>query len=74
MPPSRFLFPASPSEAKLDRLGGQTFGKTKARVEKQVRKMADELLRLYAERQTVPADALPEDHAGVCQQPIAERQ
>ena len=45
---------------KLDRLGGQTFGKTKQRVEKQVRQMADELLRLYAERQAMPGDALPD--------------
>jgi transcription-repair coupling factor (superfamily II helicase) len=44
---------------KLDRLGGQTFGKTKQRVEKQVRQMADELLRLYAERQALPGEALP---------------
>ncbi|HEU4404978.1 MAG TPA: transcription-repair coupling factor [Polyangiaceae bacterium] len=44
---------------KLDRLGGVTFGKTKQRVEKQVRQMADELLRLYAERQAVAGDALP---------------
>jgi transcription-repair coupling factor (superfamily II helicase) len=47
---------------RLDRLGGQTFSKTKQRVEKQVRKMADELLRLYAERQTIAGDALgPQD-------------
>jgi transcription-repair coupling factor (superfamily II helicase) len=44
---------------KLDRLGGQTFSKTKQRVEKQVRQMADELLRLYAERQAIPGEALP---------------
>jgi transcription-repair coupling factor (superfamily II helicase) len=44
---------------RLDRLGGQTFSKTKQRVEKQVRKMADELLRLYAERQSIAGDALP---------------
>ena len=37
---------------KLDRLGGQTFAKTKAKVEKSLRKMADELLRLYAERRS----------------------
>ena len=43
---------------KLDRLGGQTFAKTKQRAEKQVRQMADELLRLYAERQSVPGHAL----------------
>src|SRR5690606_34841232 len=35
---------------KIDRLGGQTFEKTKAKVKKQVKQMADELLRLYAER------------------------
>jgi transcription-repair coupling factor (superfamily II helicase) len=47
---------------RLDRLGGQTFSKTKQRVEKQVRKMADELLRLYAERQAIAGDALsPQD-------------
>ena len=36
---------------KLDRLGGQSFGKTKSRVKKAAREMADELLRLYAERE-----------------------
>ncbi|MGF1464765.1 MAG: transcription-repair coupling factor [Sandaracinaceae bacterium] len=35
---------------KIDRLGGQTFAKTKARVQKHVKQMAEELLRLYAER------------------------
>jgi transcription-repair coupling factor (superfamily II helicase) len=44
---------------KLDRLGGVTFGKTKQKVEKQVRQMADELLRLYAERQAAAGEALP---------------
>ncbi|WP_437909017.1 transcription-repair coupling factor [Sorangium sp. So ce327] len=44
---------------KLDRLGGQTFAKTKARVEKSVRKMADELLRLYAERRAATAEPVP---------------
>jgi transcription-repair coupling factor (superfamily II helicase) len=43
---------------KLDRLGGSTFARTKARVAREVRKMADELLRLYAERQALPGDAL----------------
>ena len=47
------------SSAKLDRLGGSTFARTKARVAREVRKMADELLRLYAERQALPGDALP---------------
>ncbi len=39
---------------RLDRLGGQTFAKSKARVERAVLQMADELLRLYAERRAHP--------------------
>ncbi len=35
---------------KLDRLGGQTFGRTKDRVKSAVRKLADDLLALYAVR------------------------
>ena len=48
---------------KVDRLGGQTFGKTKARVERRVRQMADELLKLYAERAALKKDPLtpPDD-------------
>jgi transcription-repair coupling factor (superfamily II helicase) len=45
---------------KLDRLGGQTFTKTKARVRRRVREMADELLRLYAERMSVKRAPLPD--------------
>jgi transcription-repair coupling factor (superfamily II helicase) len=45
---------------RLDRLGGQTFAKTKAKVEKSVRKMADELLRLYAERRATQGEAIPD--------------
>jgi transcription-repair coupling factor (superfamily II helicase) len=44
--------------AKIDRLGGATFSKTKARARKDVRKMADELLRLYAERQAQTRPAI----------------
>jgi transcription-repair coupling factor (superfamily II helicase) len=44
---------------KIDRLGGQTFAKTRAKVEKNVRKMADELLRLYAERKAALGEAVP---------------
>ncbi len=43
---------------KLDKLGGSTFARTKARVGREVRKMADELLRLYAERQALVGEAL----------------
>ena len=49
---------AEAGEPKIDRLGGATFAKTKSRVEKAVRQMADELLRLYAERQAQPGDAI----------------
>jgi transcription-repair coupling factor (superfamily II helicase) len=44
---------------KLDKLGGSTFAKTKQRVAREVRKMADELLRLYAERKALVGEALP---------------
>jgi transcription-repair coupling factor (superfamily II helicase) len=46
------------AQPKVDRLGGLTFAKTKARVQKAVRQMADELLRLYAERKGQPGHAL----------------
>jgi transcription-repair coupling factor (superfamily II helicase) len=45
---------------KVDRLGGQTFAKTKSRVEQRVRVLADELLRLYAERSALDKIPLPE--------------
>jgi transcription-repair coupling factor (superfamily II helicase) len=44
---------------KLDKLGGSTFARTKSRVAREVRKMADELLRLYAERRALAGDVLP---------------
>lgn len=52
-------YSASDTTPKLDRLGGQTFAKTKARVEQRVRQMADELLRLYAERNALTKLPLP---------------
>lgn len=53
-------FSGGEGSPKLDRLGGSTFAKTKSKAEKQARQMADELLRLYAERQAVQGYALPE--------------
>jgi transcription-repair coupling factor (superfamily II helicase) len=47
------------TEGRLDRLGGQTFAKTKAKVKRQVREMADELLVLYAERAAQERPPLP---------------
>jgi len=38
------------SSPKLDKLGGTTFAKTKARVRESVKKLADDLLSLYAAR------------------------
>ncbi len=46
------------AQPKIDRLGGATFARTRSRVEKAVRQMADELLRLYAERKAQPGVAL----------------
>ncbi len=43
---------------KLDRLGGQTFDKTKKKALGEVRRLADELLRLYAERRAARAERL----------------
>jgi transcription-repair coupling factor (superfamily II helicase) len=47
------------AETRLDRLGGQTFSKTKAKVKKRVREMADELLGLYAQRAATERMPLP---------------
>ncbi len=44
---------------KLDRLGGQTFARTRSKVQQSVRQLADELLRLYAERQAMGKSPLP---------------
>jgi transcription-repair coupling factor (superfamily II helicase) len=49
---------------KLDRLGGQTFTKTKQRVKKAVQQLADELLRLYAARAASKRPALPPPDRG----------
>jgi len=48
------------AQPKLDRLGGLSFAKTKAKVQRRVRQMADELLRLYSERMVADKMPLPE--------------
>jgi transcription-repair coupling factor (superfamily II helicase) len=45
----------------LSHLGTATWAKTKARVKKAMKDMADELLKLYAERKTVEGHAFPPD-------------
>jgi transcription-repair coupling factor (superfamily II helicase) len=42
---------------KLDRLGGETWSKTKAKVSREIRQIAEELLQLYAQRQALPGHA-----------------
>ncbi len=44
---------------KLDKLGGSTFAKKKSAVDKAVRQMAEELLKLYAERGAARRDPVP---------------
>ncbi|MBS1854641.1 MAG: transcription-repair coupling factor [Acidobacteria bacterium] len=48
---------AGEAKPALDRMGGATWTRTKARVKGRMRDMADELLKLYAERKT--ADGFP---------------
>jgi transcription-repair coupling factor (superfamily II helicase) len=45
----------------LDRLGGQTWEKAKSRVKKAMRDMADELLKLYAQRKAITGHAFASD-------------
>src|SRR4030095_13388457 len=45
----------------LDRLGGTTWEKAKTRVKKAMRDMAEELLKLYAQRRAVPGHAFGAD-------------
>jgi len=45
----------------LSRLGGTQWAKTKARVKKAMRDMADELLKLYAQRRVAQGHAYPQD-------------
>ena len=60
-PPSRST-PASGSEApRLDKLGATTWQRTKESVRASLREMAQELLRLYAERQVVEGLAIAPD-------------
>jgi transcription-repair coupling factor (superfamily II helicase) len=49
------------SRPALDRLGGTTWERVKTRVKKAMRDMAEELLRLYAQRKAVPGHAFSPD-------------
>ena len=52
---------AEGGQPALDRLGGLGWQKTKAKAKRAMRDMADELLRLYAERKLVNGHAFPGD-------------
>ncbi len=52
---------AEGSKPPLSHLGTGTWSKTKARVRKAMQDMADELIKLYAERRTVEGHAFPAD-------------
>ncbi|HSQ23255.1 MAG TPA: transcription-repair coupling factor, partial [Pyrinomonadaceae bacterium] len=52
---------AEGNQPTLDRLGGLGWHKTKAKAKRAMRDMADELLRLYAERKLVQGHAFPTD-------------
>jgi len=50
------------AKPSLSHLGTATWAKTKARVRKAMKDMADELLKLYAERKTAEGHAFPSDN------------
>ncbi len=49
------------SKSSLDRLGGTSWAKTKTRVRRAMRDMAEELLKLYAARKSIPGHAFSVD-------------
>jgi transcription-repair coupling factor (superfamily II helicase) len=44
---------------RLDRMGGVTWEKARGKVKREVQQMAEELLKLYAQRQALPGHAFP---------------
>ncbi len=48
-----------PAEVKLDKLGGNTWIEKRRRVSADARKVAEELLQLYAQRKALPGHAFP---------------
>ena len=51
---------ADGAKPRLDRMGGQTWDKTKRKVSAEIKKLAEDLLQLYAQRQALPGHAFPE--------------
>jgi transcription-repair coupling factor (superfamily II helicase) len=50
---------ADGGKPRLDKMGGLTWDKTKRKVSAEVKKLAEELLQLYAQRQALPGHAFP---------------
>jgi transcription-repair coupling factor (superfamily II helicase) len=48
-------------EPRLDRLGGASWNRTKSRIKRGLRKLATDLLKLYAERELARAPVIPPD-------------
>ena len=50
---------ATPETVRLDKIGGSTWAEKRRRVSAEARKMAEELLQLYAQRRALPGHAFP---------------
>lgn len=50
---------SSKAQPRLDKLGGQTFARSKSRASKKIRDIADHLLQLYAERRRIHGQVTP---------------
>ncbi len=58
---SRYVGTSDDDNVKLSKLGGTEWAKTRARVKKACKDMADELIQLYAQRQLAKGHAFSED-------------
>ena len=59
---SKYIGPREDADIKLNKLGGMEWQKAKNRVRKAVKDIADELIKLYAERMKSKGFAFSEDH------------
>ena len=58
---SRYIGPRDDTGVKLNKLSSKEWQKTRAKVKKAVKDMADELTALYAKRSQTPGHSFPED-------------
>ncbi len=58
---SKYIGGGEDSPVKLNKLGTDTWQKTKTRAKKAVKELAEDLIRLYAERKRLPGYAFSED-------------